>query len=450
MRLWSVEHFSGEASHYSEVIQAVTGDYYMAGWAPDLCLFKADQTGELLWSYGLEGWDWQGTYWVEELEDGTIVVTGACGNESDSYYSLLVAKVQPDGSEVWAHVYDLNPDRSECGYSITELPDGDLIVCGFNDSVGFPSISYAYVMRIDPEGNMLWDAEWGKSTATNFSLRATYSEGVFYILAHGTDVGTGAPHILWYSESGVYLGRQRIEVLASYYTGQGHPNEDSGFTFTSNSGMSGDPPSYTSLTRVDSLGNVIWLTRVAPNNLTRGISVTRMSSGDYLYGGWVYTSLVEPFTKRGVLYSFDSEGNEIWNIELGDFGCERFDGVIETTSGDIIACGGYQESWLYCFGDATGIEVDPDIQQQIVLYSIPNPFSSSMSITCTLPNQVDDTELSVYCISGRRIRVLHSGHLDSGDHVFDWTPESDTPSGFYLIRLRAGNDVLTETCIYMR
>jgi len=448
--LWSKEYYSGEETLFREIIQSVTGEYYVAGWAPTSCLSKISQTGELIWSYGLEEWDRQIAYWVVELSDGNIAVTGACRNDGEFYYSLFVAKVLPDGSEIWSEIYDLNPERSEGGYSITELPDGDMIVCGFCDAQLFLG-GYAYIVRLDPAGQLIWDAEWGKSTATNFAIRAVFSNQVIRVLAHGSMSGTGAPHVLRYSVDGHLLGYHRIEELASYYTGQGCPTEDSGFIFTSNNGYIGDPPTYTSLTRVDSLGNVIWLTHVAPNNLTRGISVTRMSSGNYLYGGWVYTSLVEPFIKRGVLYSFDSEGNEIWNIELGDYGCERFDGVIETYSGEIIACsGGYPESWLYCFEDVTGIEIDPDIEQQFELNGVPNPFSSSMSITCTLPNQVDDTELSVYCLSGRRIRSLYSGYLNSGNHVFEWTPESDTPSGFYLVRLRAGNDVLTETCVYLR
>jgi hypothetical protein len=454
--LWSREYYTGEDSFFREVIQSVTGEYYVAGWAPASCLTKIDQTGELLWSYGLGGWDQQLAYWVEELSDGGIAVTGACRNDEDDSYALFIAKVQPDGSEVWSEINDLDPESSEGGYSITELPNGDIVVCGFCDAGLFLS-GYAYIMRLDPAGQLIWDAEWGKNSATNFAIRISYANGVIYTLAHGSDTtGTGAPHVLWYSDDGTYLGRERIDRLASYYTGQGYPNEDSGFTFTANNDYIGDPPSYTTLARVDSLGQIAWLTHVVEDNLTMGISVTGMASGDYLYGGseTVTAGIEQPAlngTTRGVIYSFDPDGNELWRVPVNSNGCERIDGVVETSSGGIIACGGgYPESWLYYFEDTTGIETEPGSQPRTTIRCLPNPFTSTLSVSCTIPDQSSDAGLAVYSLSGNRIESLYSGQLSVGEHSFTWTPESSIPSGCYLIRLRSGNEVLTESCVYLK
>jgi hypothetical protein len=453
--LWSKEYYAEEETLFREVTQSVAGEYYVAGWAPTSCLSKISQTGELIWSYGLEEWDRQIAYWVEEFSDGSIVVTGACRNDGDYYYSLFVAKVQPDGSEIWSEIYDLNPERSEGGYSITELPDGDMIVCGFCDADLF-LLGYAWTLRINPEGKLKWEKHWGGGTATNFAIRAVFSDEVIHVLVHGSTSGTGAPYVLRYSADGLLLGYHRIEELASYYTGQGCPTEDSGFIFTSNNGYIGDPPTYTTLTRVNSLGHVIWLEHVVEDNLTKGISVTRTTSGDYLYGGSENIAVgteLPPWMgdEIGVIYSFDPDGNELWKVPVCSNGCERIDGVIQTYSGGIIACGGgYPESWLYYFEDTTGIEIEPEIQPQIVIRSFPNPFSSTMSVSCTLPDQTKNARLAVFSLSGNQIESLYSGQLSVGEHSFTWIPESSIPSGCYLIRFQTGNEVLTESCVYLR
>ncbi|RKZ03136.1 hypothetical protein DRQ21_06590 [Candidatus Fermentibacteria bacterium] len=448
---WSIEYFPYLYSHFTELIQASTGDIYISGWASDQCLFKVDPQGELLWSYGMEGYGNQKACDLLELSDGTIAVTGTCRN--NNHYSFFVAKVTPDGQSVWERIYDINPEQSEYAHSIDAFPDGNMMVCGSSGSLNlrYETNCQAYVMYINPNGDLIWDGNWGNDSFTNFALRATWSGRRFNILAHGTDGGTGAPHVLWFSPDGTYLGRERINALASYYTGNGLANSDEGFTFTSNSGYV-KSPQYAILSYVDSGGRISWSTHVE-DYLTRGMCVTQTAAGNYLYGGGeiYYINPGQPWWTgdwRGVLYLFNELGEKLWYFPITLDECERLDGVIETSSGSILACGGSStDSYLYCFEDDTGIEESPSSTVSFSLY--PNPFSDSVSMDIKTENNPENIHIMVMDIAGRTVyqTTIHGQEADS--YSASWTPGSGTPRGYYIITVATATAITSKACLLL-
>lgn len=447
---WSTEYFPYLDSHFTELIQTSTGDFYISGWASDQCLFKVDNQGELLWSYGLEGYGNQRAYDLLEFSDGTIAVAGECKN--NSHYSLFVAKVDSNGQPIWERIYDLNPERSEYAYGINEFPDGNMMVCGSAGSLYLRGGCQAYVMYITPSGDLIWDGYWGNNSFTNFALKATWNGECFNILAHGTDEGTGAPHVLWFSPDGTYLGRERINALASYYTGTGFPNADAGFTFTSNSGYA-KSPQYAILTCVDADGKIAWMTYVE-DYMTKGICVTRTSTGDYLYGGdeIYYVGPGQPWwmgDSRGVLYSFNELGEELWYLPVIQDECERLDGVIETFSGGILACGGNSvDSYLYYFEDNTGIEESPS--SSAVCFSVyPNPFSNSIFMNIRTENNPENVQITIMDIAGRTVYKTTIPEQESDLYTTCWTPGAEIPNGCYIITVTSASATASISCLLL-
>ena len=68
----------------------------------------------------------------------------------------------------------------------------------------------------------------------------------------------------------------------------------------------------------------------------------------------------------------------------------------------------------------------------------PNPFRSGTSIEFTLPGTTD-ARLSIYDVSGRMVRELLRGPLESGPHSIQWDGLDETgartAAGVYMIRL---------------
>ncbi len=78
----------------------------------------------------------------------------------------------------------------------------------------------------------------------------------------------------------------------------------------------------------------------------------------------------------------------------------------------------------------------------------PNPFNPSTSIRYQLPEN-RNVNLSIYDLSGHKIHTLINGIQDAGYYTVQFHA-ADLPSGVYIYRLTAGNDVRTMKMILMK
>ncbi|HFE54155.1 MAG TPA: T9SS type A sorting domain-containing protein [Bacteroidetes bacterium] len=83
----------------------------------------------------------------------------------------------------------------------------------------------------------------------------------------------------------------------------------------------------------------------------------------------------------------------------------------------------------------------------------PNPFNGSTRIAFDLPTRTR-LLLTVHNLRGQRVRVLRTGVLNAGRHSLRWDGTDDAgrsvPSGVYLVRLRAGEQVAVRKVVLVR
>jgi len=82
------------------------------------------------------------------------------------------------------------------------------------------------------------------------------------------------------------------------------------------------------------------------------------------------------------------------------------------------------------------------------LSSSPNPFNSSTRIAFSLP-QAGSMRLNVYDLSGRLIRTLADGRMESGEHSVSFDAGA-LPSGLYFARLQTASRVLTQKLLLVK
>jgi len=124
------------------------------------------------------------------------------------------------------------------------------------------------------------------------------------------------------------------------------------------------------------------------------------------------------------------KNNTIW---FGtDNGVSRYTGEIITTSVD-------EENQT------------PEVLPKIKSY--PNPFNPSTTIEFSLP-QSGFTTLTIYNISGQKIKELTAEYLTAGTHTLLWNGKNDSgadvASGIYLFRLEAGKTALSHRMMLLR
>ncbi len=89
-----------------------------------------------------------------------------------------------------------------------------------------------------------------------------------------------------------------------------------------------------------------------------------------------------------------------------------------------------------------------------VLQNYPNPFNPSTKIRYTLARDDEIALLSVYDLSGRKIKTLFAGGRSPGDYIAEWDGSTDAnepaAAGIYIYRLQTGGLIQSKKMILMR
>jgi hypothetical protein len=146
-------------------------------------------------------------------------------------------------------------------------------------------------------------------------------------------------------------------------------------------------------------------------------------------------------------YFFEFFKNSV--IGYADYSIVQGIGLIESNQRDCV--GDEEILQLYSarvggieYGITSGVAVQDNPPEQIRLNPYPNPFNSSISIEFFLPSD-GHTNLSIYNITGQKIRELVSGKLSAGAHTIRWDGKDGNgmkvSSGIYLARLDMDGNV---------
>jgi hypothetical protein len=135
-------------------------------------------------------------------------------------------------------------------------------------------------------------------------------------------------------------------------------------------------------------------------------------------------------------------------ILIPEDGGARIIGRYDSTSRRLAFRDG-QQLKLYRFGQylATGERTAP-LLTSLALSSYPNPFNPSTTISFALERETDIT-LSIFDLTGRRVRTLTEGKWNAGTHDVHLDGAA-LPSGLYFARLRAGGLTKTQKLVLLK
>ena len=149
-----------------DVVELTDGGIAVVGYSTsfgngsdDILVMKLDANGELLWAKMLEGWGSEKGFGIVETTDGGIALTGSStGFSTVGEADVLVAKVDADGSLLWART--IGGVSAEQCYRIAEATDGSLLLVGESESFGAGGTD-ALVVKLDLQGELLWFRTFG-------------------------------------------------------------------------------------------------------------------------------------------------------------------------------------------------------------------------------------------------------------------------------------------------
>lgn len=446
--LWSKE--LPDWIHEVQHIIPAQGGGFIAATVPSTRhkpIVRLDESGDVLWEAGDCGIGF--AYWVEQLDDGSIVATGWGTDPEQTMSGLWLSKVTSSGTPVWFRIYYISTGYERLsveGRCIAVLPDGGFAITGHVRNYD------SWLLRTDSLGDTLWTRVWDSGTWERARRVVYLDNGLTVFLSAQT------PHLLRYSMDGDLLWERSYPGL------QGGPD------FPGSMCLSGSGDGYTfvmssqwnnTIWGTDRGGDILWQDEIVHYSENIAQSLERTMDGGYIFSGadghyhsqWNGISYSvsprvdweEPW--NGWLVKLDSLGRSEWHVShsMGSRDV-YFNHAIQLSHGGYIVAGQIWDevhsdwnAYLLRYAPETGIENEESFSGQLLLTPSANPFISSVTITCegeSLPVQ-----LMVYDITGRLIRSLS----DRQGSSFIWDGHDgmgeEAPTGTYLIRGAAGGRI---------
>lgn len=161
--IWSNVYDEGFIEHAYDVLAAEDGGFLIVGdikmtqtALTDFYLLKVDANGMLEWSktYGSVDFNEQG-FSIAPSSDGGYVLAGILQDTDNK--DIFIVKTDHLGEEVWTK--RIGGDQREEANAIVAFEDG-YIIAGKADNDATNLID-AYIVRIDSEGEIVWDRNYG-------------------------------------------------------------------------------------------------------------------------------------------------------------------------------------------------------------------------------------------------------------------------------------------------
>ncbi|MCC7292302.1 MAG: hypothetical protein IT449_09605 [Phycisphaerales bacterium] len=348
-----------------QIRQLPDSGYVIAGYLEvnsqtfDALVIRMNAAGDVLWkrTYDAGFGDDDRAHCITPTDDGGFLVGGqAMLPETEFWnYDMYVFKIDADGVLQWRRFFDYAQgyyDNADIVFSVVDISTGGYLVSGWTHSEGWDG----WVLRLDDQGNRLWDRAYGEA----------YSDEIL----SAREVSTG------------------------------------GFIFSGvNASNNGDTDFW--LFRTDESGEVLWDRKWGKNTgdqcedeanrvyeMPDGGFIAAGQTSSYGAGGW------DQYFVRT-----DAAGNPLWTRVYGGSSDDRAFAVVPAPGG-VVAAG-----WAYSFGNGYG---------DVHLVKLEDPLSQSgcaairkltancregrltAKVSSSLP---EGTELTI-CLSGGDVRTL--------------------------------------------
>ncbi|WP_052833801.1 fibronectin type III domain-containing protein [Staphylothermus marinus] len=169
--IWYKSYGGARDDIVSSVAIAPNGDIIVAGWTGsfmedgdwDLWVLRLDGDGNIVWEKDYGGSVDDGYTKVSLAIDSSgdiIVATSTLQSDSYGYMwnNMWLLRLDGNGNVMWEKTYGVESDE-DYAYAVGIAPNGDIIVGGETRGfyrVGDTYVSGAWVLRLDPNGDVIW------------------------------------------------------------------------------------------------------------------------------------------------------------------------------------------------------------------------------------------------------------------------------------------------------
>lgn len=316
---------------------------------------SALSTGELIWERTFGGTGDDRAFCLVKSGDGGFLVVGSSTSFDSGKTFAWIVRIDQDGNMLWNRTYE-ERDGSEFRSAI-RTDDGFLLVGNTFASSGDED---GWIVRIDEQGNVMWNATLGGGKTDKLFSASTVSDG-FILVGLTYSMGRNASdawvvkidasgRVLW---NKTYGGNRDNVFRAVVATGK---NEYVCVGYTNSIG-NGDYDVW--LVKMDENGTLQWSSTYAGVGSDMGYALTVTRDG-YVIAGETH-SFGNGDAKAFVLKT-DLNGKLLWQRAYGGQQFDSIDSIIPSSSGEFVVAGftfsfgkGQRDFWIFNVDDSGNV-----------------------------------------------------------------------------------------------
>lgn len=431
------------------------GDY-------DFWIVRLDGDGNPLWDRSFGGSDQESLEACILAADGGFVLAGRSfsppsGNKTATNFGgsdYWIVRTDAHGNKLWDRSLG-GQDWDEC-MSIVATPDGGFLAGGRSQSGVSGNKSTAnrgdwdcWVIRLDSDGNKLWDFSFGGTDFDNLrSIILTHDNG-FLLAGSSASRHSATKRSQAYGLTDFWVIRLASDGAALWDQSYGGADSDEAWGIVQTpddgfvvAGWSTSPAGTGNKTapkfgitdgwivRADSAGNKLWDQSAGSTNINSSDyfwSLERTADGGFIVGGGSEGSTDLPYLDAWVV-RFNRQGERLWEQLLGSWGMDRFFAVSQASDGGFLLSGDF-DAWG-SGSDALLTKLAPDALTRPPILRVASQSYSSMTNT------------------GFRMSLMGSSNvaykIEVSSDLNNWTPMQTnllTGQDEQIIDLEATNDV---------
>ncbi len=264
---------------------------------------------------------------IRQTKDGGYVILGNTSSQGAGSYDFWLQRFNKDGVKEWEKTF--GGGSSDFAQAMELTPDGGYILVGSTSSYG--SGGDTLIVKVDAEGNILWQKNYGGSGSDNIEAIKSVRGG--YILSGWTTALDPFPDawILQIDESGNKKWEKTTGGSKNDYFFSVDTTSDGGYIFAGNTDSRGAGCMDGWLLKTDSHGAERWSKLFGGSECNMLHSVDATSDGGYIIGGYNDGSFW--------MIKTNDRGEKIWEKTFGGSNPATAGTVFQTFDGGYAIAG---------------------------------------------------------------------------------------------------------------
>ena len=398
-------------------------NYYNGG---DFFLVKTNSDGEVEWenSYGGSKTDFGSA--IKKTKDGGYIMLGSTSSFGSGQWDIWILKVNENGIEEWNTTFG-GANFEQSGQSIVETDDNCYIVTGLTYSFSGDFSHDALLLKLDENGNELWNITYGTNNNEHFWDVEICSDGSYILTGFSKNSTINNAWVVKTDSNGIIIweklfgpANQGIDIVESDYGDYVFVSE------AENSCFGGYLNSW--LIKIDNNGELIWdklfISPIGKNNFAVHHHILKHNEEGFILTGT--TNGVKPVYSVGDLWltRVDEYGNVIWSKIIGG---SEYDSTyrFDYKDGEYIIAGATKSYGLGNF-DAWLVKIKDFENLRPIKPDTPNgPSKGKIDTEYTFSTSSSDPD-------GDSIQFLwdwgdgnFSELLDSPEATYNWTTDNE-------------------------